>query len=56
MLPYKDQLVSLNITPLQSCPLAEPVGSPKKNLQKEFWFTFVKNYFISCHPNYPTQS
>jgi hypothetical protein len=56
MLPCKDQLVSLNITPLQPCPLAEPVGSPEKNLQKGFWFTFVKNHFISYYPNCPTQS
>jgi hypothetical protein len=36
MLTNKDQLISGIITPLQSCPLAKPVGSPKKDLQKDF--------------------
>jgi hypothetical protein len=47
MLTNKDQLTSEIITPLQSCPLAEPVGSPEKNLQKRFWSAFVKDYFVS---------
>jgi hypothetical protein len=56
MLACKQQLILMIITPLQSCPLTEPVGSPEKNLQKRFWFTFVKNHLVSCYPNCPTQS
>jgi hypothetical protein len=44
MLPCKDQLVSLNITPLQPCPLAEPVGSPEKNLWlNKYFFKKIKS-------------
>jgi hypothetical protein len=48
MLSNKDQLISGIIMPLQSCSVAEPVGSLEKDLQKRFLSAFVKDYFISC--------
>jgi hypothetical protein len=43
MLTNKDRLISGIITPQQSCPLAEPVGSLEKDLQKRFWSAFVQD-------------
>jgi len=44
MMSNKNELVPLIITPLQSCPLAQPMCSLEEYLQKSFWSTFVKNH------------